>query len=157
VSLLRRADIVREVAERLELPELKAVAQEPMVSEALRVSVLYHDGRAPASVATLRRGHSDECPLQVVYDKLPRPASLEFTIPLDRYKELLLKLRRARFDKLDDEENLPYFDVDLWLIERVAGSFFHDVVLCPVSARGHHRELVLVLRELLPEAVREGA
>jgi hypothetical protein len=84
-------------------------------------------------------------------------ASLKLNIPLVRYQDLLLALRRARFDTLDDEDDLPYLGVDLWLIERAAGSFYHDIVVCPTNAKGHHREIVLALRQYLPEAVRTGA
>jgi hypothetical protein len=156
MSLSRRADPIRLIAARLGQGELKQIASGPGVSEALRVSIHYHDGRAPNSVATLHRGHTGNCRLLVVYDKAPRPVAFNFEIPLERYRLLLASLRRSRFDSLDDEENVPFFGVDLWLVERMAGSFYHDVVLCPTSARGHHRELVLALREHLPQSIRQG-
>lgn len=156
-SLSRRADPIRLIATRLGQGELKQLTNEPTVSEALRVSIHYHEEDAPNSVATLRRGHGDDCQLQVVYDKAPKPVKFEFEVAVDTYRELMKAIRQAKFDTLDDEENLPYFGVDMWLIERVAGSFYHDIVLCPTSARGHHRELVLAMKELLPQSVRKGA
>ena len=156
MSLARRADPIRLVAARLGQRELKQIGSDPGMSEALRVSIHYHDGRAPNSVATLQRGHSGNCRLQVVYDKAPRPVAFRFEVPLERYRSLLASLRQARFDSLDDEEDVPFFGVDLWLVERVAGSFYHDVVLCPTTARGHHRELLLALREHLPQSIRQG-
>jgi hypothetical protein len=44
--------------------------------------------------------------------------------------------------------------VDVWLVERAAGSYFHDVVLSPGTATGHHRELVIAIKTHLPEAIR---
>lgn len=153
----RRADPMRLIATRLGLPELKTITHQPTISEAIRVSIHYHDRRAPDSVATLERGHGNTCHLSIIYDKSPRRATLEFTWSLERYHTLLAALRRARFDFLDDDDDLPLTTVDLWLIERVAGSFYHDLVISPGSARGHHREIVLALREHFLEAVREGA
>lgn len=157
MSLSRRADPIRLIAARLGQGELQKITSNPSINEAVRVSIHYHDGRAPNSVATLQRGHGDNCQLHLAYDKSPRMAKLTLNIPLSRYQELLMALRRARFDRLDDDEDLPYFGVDLWLIERAAGSFYHDIVVCPTSAKGHHREIILALRQFLPEAVRTGA
>lgn len=158
MSLSRRADPMRLIAARLGQDELQKITSNPAINEAVRVSIHYHDGeQAPNSVATLQRGHGDNCELQLLYDKSPRMAKLKLSIPSTRYQALLVALRRARFDALDDEEDLPYFGVDLWLIERAAGSFYHDIVVCPTSAKGHHREIVLALRQHLPEAVRKGA
>jgi hypothetical protein len=157
MSLSRRADPIRLIAMRLGQGELQKITSNPAINEAIRVSIHYHDGRGPNSVATLERGHGDHCQLHLAYDKSPRMASLKLNIPLVRYQNLLMALRRARFDTLDDEDDLPYLGVDLWLIERAAGSFYHDIVVCPTNAKGHHREIVLALRQYLPEAVRTGA
>jgi hypothetical protein len=72
----------------------------------------------------------------------------------ERYKALLVALRRVSFDTMDDQPDVPFFGVDLWLVERASGSFYHDVVLSPEGARGFYRELVLALREHLKEALR---
>ncbi len=158
MSLSRYAEPMRLLAMRLGVLELhQLMQQQPTVHEALRVSVHYYDWRSPDSIATLTRGHGDSCQLQLIYDKTPKAAQLDLTVPLLRYQQVLAALRRARFDSLDDEADMPHTSVDLWLIERIAGSFYHDVVLCPAHAGGHHREIVLALREKLPEAVREGA
>lgn len=157
MSLSRRADPIRLIATRLGQGELQKITSDPSINEAIRVTIHYHDGRAPNSVATLKRGHGDHCQLHLVYDKSPKKAQVTLQIPLSRYQELLMALRRARFDSLDDDKDLPYFGVDFWLIERAAGSFYHDIVVCPTSAKGHHREVVLALRQYLPESVRTGA
>ncbi len=157
MGLLRRADPLRLLASRMGLAELVQVTRQPTVNEALRVSIHYHDGRAPDSVATLRRGLGSACELDVIFDRSPKRAFLHYDISPQRYQDLLVAMRRVNFDKLDDEEDLPFLGVDLWLIERAAGSFYHDVVVCPDTARGHHRELILAFRQYLPEAVRQGA
>lgn len=157
MGLMRRADPLRLLAARMGLAELTQVIREPTVNEALRVSIHYHDGRSPDSVATLRRGLGEMCQLTVIYDRSPKRATLRYDIDLERYRDFLVALRRVKFDTLDDEEDLPFLGVDLWLVERAAGSFHHDVVLCPETARGFHREIILALGQHLPEAVREGA
>jgi len=160
MSLLRAADSLRQTALLLGQGSLRAEAVKPGVNEALRVSIQYHDGRTPDSVATLRRGHGATCILTVVYSKVASDQSwyaYTFSVLLERYQKLLAALRLAQFDRRDDAENLPSHGADLWLIERAAGTFFHDVVLAPALATGHHREFVMALRAHLPEAVRELA
>jgi hypothetical protein len=156
MSIHRRADAIRLVAVRLGQGELKDITQKPGIHEALRVSVYYHDGRAPNSVATLMRSLSATCRLQVAYDKTPNPVYFDLTVPSQKYQALLLDLRRTRFDKLDDQPDVPFFGVDLWLVERIAGSFYHDIVLCPSSAESNYREVMLSIRMHIPESVRQG-
>lgn len=148
---------MRLIATRLGLAEMKVLTLRPPIHEALRVSIHYEKGDAPDSVATLERGRGDACRLQVVYDKVARPAVLEYAIDLPRYQRLLANLRQTGFDKLDDEDDVPFVGVDLWLVERAAGSFYHDVVISPEHAQGKHAEVVRLLREYLMEAVRKGA
>lgn len=157
MGLSRRADPLREIAARMGLPEFRLLTQQPTVNEAVRVTIHSDDVRQADSVATLVRGHHQvDCTLQVVYDRPQKQARLHFDIPQPRYQHLLGALRRARFDHLDDEPDLPFLGVDLWLIERAAGSFRHDIVLCPASASGNYREFVRAFREYLPESVRPG-
>lgn len=156
MSLHRRADPIRLIAVRLGQGELKHITQQPGVHEALRVSVSYHDGRAPNSVATLTRGRGETVHLQLAYDKTPEPVHFDLTLPRSRYQDLLLALRRTRFDHLDDQPDMPFFGIDLWLVERVAGSFYHDVVLCPDTAQDAHRAIVQAVHEHLPESIRPG-
>lgn len=156
MSIFRRADQLRLIAVRLGQGELKNVTQEPGVHEALRVSVFYHDGRAPNSVATLRRSLGETCALQVAYDKSPRPVYFDLSVPRERYQNLLGMLRRTGFDNLDDQPDLPFYGIDLWLVERSAGSFYHDIVLSPETAGGNYREIVRAFRQYLQESIREG-
>ncbi|HEX3052474.1 MAG TPA: hypothetical protein VHP83_17565 [Aggregatilineaceae bacterium] len=149
----RRADPIRLIALRLNQDELRNLTHRPGINEAFRVTIQYHDAQHPNQVATLTRGHS-ECSLSIVYDKPGKLLDFRHTIPAERYKELLTSLRRTKFDTLDDQPDVPYFGVDLWLVERASGSFYHDVVMSPDSARGHYRELLLAMREHLKEALR---
>ncbi len=150
----RRADPIRLIALRLRQDELRYVVQQPGVNEALRVTIQYHDGRHPNQVATLTRGHGAECTLLVVYDRPGRDVRFTYPVTLERYMTLLSALRRAGFDALDDQPDVPYFGVDLWLVERASGSFYHDVVLQPESAAGLHGEIAGAIRTQLREALR---
>jgi len=150
----RRADPIRLIALRLRQDELRNVTQQPGKNEAFRVTIQYHDAAHPNQVATLARGHSGGCVLAVVYDKPNKDVHFEYPVEAERYRALLAALRRVKFDSMDDQPDVPYFGVDLWLVERASGSFYHDVVLSPESARGFYRELILAIREHLKEAVR---
>jgi hypothetical protein len=158
MSLSRQADTLRLIAERLSLPTLQQFAAQPGVNEAVRLSIAYHDARHPNSTATLCRGIGKTCQLSVAYerhDQQGKPLIYDFQIPLVRYQTLLTALRGSQFDTLDDSPDMPPYGVDLWLVERASGRFFHDVLLAPPAARGHHRELVMALRGHLAEAMRE--
>ena len=151
----RRADPIRLIALRLRQDELKNVVHQPGVNEAFRVTIQYDSREHANQVATLTRGHGGGCALKVVYDKPGKEVYFTYTVEADRYKALLAALRRVNFDTMDDQPDVPFFGVDLWLVERASGSFYHDVVLAPESARGFYRELVLALREHLKESLRE--
>jgi len=150
----RRADPIRLIALRMKQDEVRNVVQRPGVNGAFRVTIQYHDARHPNQVATLIRGHSGPCTLHVVYDKPGKDVHFTYAIEAARFTTLHTVLRRIRFDGMDDQPDVPFFGVDLWLVERGSGSFYHDVVLSPDSARGFYRELILALREHLKEALR---
>jgi hypothetical protein len=149
----RRADPIRLIALRLMQNELRHLTHQPGINEAFRITIQYHDGRHPNQVATLVRGHAGAT-LNVVYDKPNKSVFFTYPVEADRHQALLTAIRRLKFDKLDDQPDVPYFGVDLWLVERASGSFYHDVVMAPDSARGFYRELVLTLRQHLKEALR---
>ena len=150
----RRADPIRLIALRLRQGEMRHLTQQPGINEAFRVTIQYHAAEHPNQVATLTRGHSSPCALKAVYDKPGKDVHFVYEVEIERYKTLLAALRRVKFDTLDDQPDVPYFGVDLWLVERASGGFYHDVVLSPESARGFYRELVLAIREHLKEALR---
>ena len=157
MSLQRRTAPLKQIAERLGLATLPNLIAKPGTNEVVRLTVQYHDGRSPDSVATLIRGHGSACQLLVHYLKSPKPIDYNFEIPLERFQKILSILRQSKFDAMDDEEDLPYLGADFWLVERASGTFHHDVMLCPESAKGHHRELVLGFRSHLSESVRQLA
>lgn len=150
----RRADPIRLIALRLRQNELRTVTQQPTVNEAFRVTIQYADPQFPNQVATLTRGHGGTASLTVIYDKPGKQVYFTYPVEAARFQDFLAALRRAKFDHLDDQPDVPYFGVDLWLVERASGSFYHDVVMSPDSARGFYRELLLAIRQYLREAVR---
>jgi len=150
----RRADPIRLVALRLRQDELRNVTRQPGVNEAFRVSIQYHDARHPNQVATLTRGHGGSAALRVIYDKPNKSVHFDYSIPFDRCRALLTALRQIKFDALDDQPDVPYVGVDLWLVERASGSFYHDVVLAPASAHGPYRELISAIEAQLKEGLR---
>lgn len=149
----RRADPIRLIALRLMQSELRFLTHQPGINEVIRLTIQYHDGRHPNQVATLVRGHA-RTTLKVIYDKPNKSVFFTYPVETDRYQTLLAALRRLKFDRLDDQPDVPYFGVDLWLVERASGSFYHDVVLQPESATGAHGEIVSAIREQLKEALR---
>ncbi|MBN1965839.1 MAG: hypothetical protein JW910_14400 [Anaerolineae bacterium] len=150
---MRRADLLRFIAGRLELPALRDVARGPGVIAAYRVTIEYHNGRHPNQVATLIRRQAGAA-LTVVYRRVHAQPEFTFTVDAERYRAFDAALRRLGFDRLDDQSDLPSIGVDLWLVERASGSHLHDFVLSPEQAVGLYASVVGVVREHLPQAVR---
>lgn len=82
---------------------------------------------------------------------------IRHSISLGRLTALLLAWQQAGFDRLSDQPELPLHGLDLWLLERAAGTFVHSVIVAPQTATGQHAALVAAVREYLPEALREVA
>jgi len=158
MMLWRYSEAPRLLAERLSLPPVQGLVGGAGVYEAVRLTCCYADPAKPDHCATLLRVGGETCPLTVVYDHNSREGTVfayTFQVPFARYLQILACLRGAGFDTLDDDPNLSAFSAPLWRVERAVGRFYHDVLLSPASARGHHRELVMGLRQHLPEALRE--
>ncbi len=150
----RQTAPLRQIATLVNEPTLRKVMATPGVHESVRVSVRYHDARSPDSVATLTRG--TRTALRVVYtrfDDAGQPFAYDFRPPAESFGHVMAALRLNKFDHLDDDPDAPRYGADLWLLERAAGTFFHDVLLSPSSARGHHREIVVALRAHMPQAL----
>jgi hypothetical protein len=152
----RRAAPLRFIAVRLAIPELEAAVRQPGVAECLRVTIQYHDGRHPDQVATLTKLQSvSPIRLAVHYRRAnDRPLVLDYTVESERFTALNAALRKLGFDKLDDFPDIPWYGADLWLVERAAGTFHHDIILAPDTATGCHAEIVRLIREHLREATR---
>lgn len=153
----RRADALRLIALRLEVPPLESVARTPGTTEAYRLTVHYLDGQHPDQIATLTLGQatSGTAALTVHYRRADgRPFVLTPPIPIGRARTFASELRNLGFDRLDDMPDLPWRGAELWLIERAAGSFGRDLVLSPGTAHGVYAQIVALVRERWPEAVR---
>lgn len=147
---------LRFIATRLSVPELEQVAREPGVAEALRITVQYHDGRHPDQIATYIKTQPTGVIRATVYYRRAseKPLILEYSVDSARFKAANALLRKLGFDKLDDCDDIPWHGADLWLVERAAANFHHDMIIAPNSATGAHAEIVRLVREHLHEAVR---
>ncbi|MFQ3535745.1 MAG: hypothetical protein SNJ58_07695 [Aggregatilineales bacterium] len=147
---------LRLIALRLEVAELDAVVRAPNVVEAWRLTVHHHDGRAPDQIATWLklRGQPSAEMTTVYWRAAEKPLILKHTIPPERYQAFVKGARQLTFDKLDDTPNIPWIGADLWLLERAAGGFHHDVILVPDRAEGVHAALITLIRDHVKEALR---
>jgi hypothetical protein len=75
-------------------------------------------------------------------------------IELDRYEAFMRALQKVRFDHLTDQPGLPAHGIDLWLVERAAGSFSKSIILSPKHAEGQYATIVDAVKTYLPEALR---
>ncbi len=150
----RQADTLRLVAVRLGLPTLSEVVRRPGINEAYRVTILYREARHPAQVSTLTHARDGSAWLEVVYKRTHHHPAFEYPLTADQYRSFDLALRKLSFDRLGDQPNLPYIGVDLWLIQRAAGSYCHDLVLSPESPPGVYGWIMDMVKERLPQAVR---
>ncbi|MGQ9887156.1 MAG: hypothetical protein ACUVSX_01580 [Aggregatilineales bacterium] len=152
----RYAALLRDIAEALGLPPVRQLARAPGVCAVCRVTVHHDDRHALDSVATIIRDSAGVA-LEVRYEGLRYLRPVRHALTLDRLTALLLAWQRAGFDRLRDQPGLPLRGVDLWLLERAAGTFVHSVIVAPQTATGQHAALVAAVREHLPEALREVA
>jgi hypothetical protein len=152
----RRAAPLRFIAVRLAVPELENAVRQPGVAEAFRLTVQYHDGRHPDQIATLLKMQATgPIKLSVHYRRAnDKSLVLEYSVEQNRFVLLDAALRKLGFDKLDDPPEFPWYGADLWLVERAAGTFHHDIIIAPDSATGPHADIVKLIRESLPQAVR---
>ncbi|PJF37136.1 MAG: hypothetical protein CUN49_01785 [Candidatus Thermofonsia Clade 1 bacterium] len=147
---------LRLIALRLGVAELETVVGAPNVVEGWRLTIHHHDGRAPDQIATwLRLRGQDVAHMTTVYRRASeKPLTLTHLIPAERYQAFLKGARQLNFDKMDDPPSIPWIGADLWLLERAAGGFHHDVILVPDRAEGAHAALIALLRDQLKEALR---
>jgi hypothetical protein len=147
--------ILRHLAARMRIPPLREVAKLPGIKEAYRMTVHYGAMRAPDSVSTLTIDRNLQPALTSVYLGFFDHKAITKRIALQQYEALRSGLIRYRFDHLTDQTNTPYYDVDLWLVERAANSFSKSVLIAPENAQDQHARIVELVRQHLPEAVRE--
>ena len=147
--------VLRVIADRTGAQPLQKVARQPGVQGAFRISLHYYDKRSCDSVATLCRYTSeDERTLEVRYVGAFREKPLFYSIGLDQYDAFTRALQKLRFDHLSDQPGLPAHGIDLWMVERAAGSFYKSVILAPKYAAGEYAAIVDAVKAHLPEALR---
>ncbi len=151
----RHASILREVANRCGLSPVKPIARQPGVRGVYRVTVYYGDARARNSVGTLVRGALGNPTMEVVYHGRFDHRPLVYTLDADRYEAFALALQKTGFDRLPDQPHIPFYGVDLWLVERAAGEFLKSLVLAPSIVRQPYTTIVNLIDHYLPEALRE--
>lgn len=151
----QHAFLLRSIAERLKQPPVRQIIKQPGMRDVYRVTIFYHDRRALDSVATLTNRHTAEPQLAIAYRRVFRERPLLHTIPRTRYEHFVNTLNHLRFDHLRDQAGLPqYQSLDLWMIERAAGTFVRGIILAPETAEGVHAEVVNAIKTHLPEALR---
>ncbi len=147
---------LRFIALRLNLPDLAVDARRPGVAEAFRITVKYHDARHPDQVATATKMQAYSAPQLAVHYRraAENPLILEHTLDLERFRSFMAALKKLGFDKLDDASDIDWYASDLWLVERGASSFHHDIIVAPETAVGAHAELVRLVRDQMHESIR---
>lgn len=145
---------LREIAASAGLPTVQHMAKQPGVQGVYRMTVRYNAGRAHHSAATIVRSQVDRISLEVVYERLFGHKPLVYPVSLKQYEAFAAALHTAGFDRMSDQRDVPFFGVDLWLVERAAGSFVKSVIIAPRTAVNPHIAVVKAIEYYLPEAVR---
>jgi hypothetical protein len=147
---------LRFIATRMAIPEMDKVARQPGVTEAFRLTIQYHDARHPDQVATMvKMQGSANARIDVGYRRASDQVMwLDYQLSSERFHVFCNTLRRLGFDKLDDMENIPWYGADLWLVERAAVSFHHDLILAPDRVSGTYMEIVKLIQDSLREVLR---
>jgi hypothetical protein len=149
------ASQLRAIADQMGQPTTTQIAKTPGVSAVYRLTVRYHDRRASDSVATLRRIGKNDALLEIVYRGLFNHKPVTATLDNERYSAFVDALQKVHFDSLSDQQNIPPHGVDLWLLERGAGTFNKTVIIAPELTGSVYARLVYLVGSTLPEAVRE--
>jgi hypothetical protein len=145
--------LLRGVAQRIGLATVAQMARRPGVQAVYRVTVHYFDGRACDSVATLCKTAANDMTFEVHFQNALGGKPLTPLITPARYDEFVKALQNIRFDRMSDQLNLPSTS-DVWLVERAAGTFTHNVLVAPEAAIDSHARLVNAVKNGLPEALR---
>ena len=151
------APTLRAIAQRMKLYPVAQLALQPGITAVYRVTVYYADQRAYHTVATLQKTPVTGAALELRYEGAFGSKSLHYTLIPARYEGFAAGLRSGGFDRLPDAPELTAKEgtVDVWMLERAAGSFYHSVIVAPVLAHDAYAKMVAAVRQNLPEAVRE--
>jgi hypothetical protein len=147
--------MLRNLAVRMGVSPLRQVALLPGTKAVYRVTVHYETGRAADCIATLRRWGMEDAVVETVYLGRFGHKPIVRRLSLADYEYFAATMQSLRFDQLADEDKLPFYGADLWLVERAAGGFLKGVVFTPASTASVYLQLMATIRQYLPEAVRE--
>jgi hypothetical protein len=150
----QQAHLLRSIAERLGQRPVKAIIKAPDVLAVYRITVYYHDRRAHESCATLCDRRVGGAQLSVAYRGMFSQKPIVYRLSEARYEAFTQALHKLRFDHMGDQPRMPLYGLDFWMIERAAGSFLRSVIVAPQTAAGAHAQLVGLIKEHLPEALR---
>jgi hypothetical protein len=149
------AGLLRDIAARAGVERVRQVALRPGVKAVYRVTIQYDRMRAADTVATLISRNTGEALLEVVYLGHFGNRPITRQLSARQVEDFAVTLSALAFDKLPDQPNIPFYGVDVWLVERGAGGFVKSVLVAPAVAKDAHAGLVECVRAALPEAVRE--
>jgi hypothetical protein len=150
----RHAALLRDIAEQMAQQPVRLLADRPGVRAVYRVTVRYDDRRALDAVTTVTRDGAGAA-FTVYYEGLHHLRPAAQPLPPERFTALAQAWQRAGFDRLHDQPGLPLRSLDLWLLERAAGTFVHSVIVAPQTAVDGWAALVEAVRQHLPQALRE--
>ncbi len=146
------ADALRLISDRLGLPTLRDEIKRPGVNEAWRLTIRFGaDSERADQVATLTIWHAASV-LEVVYRAPSTAIRAKHILPMERYRPFARRMLELGFDRMDDQPGINPTS-EIWLIERVAAHYHHDLVVSPPGASGPHAEIVDCFRKHLPEAI----
>lgn len=150
----RYAFLLHGIVDRAGLPSARQIALLPGMRAVHRVIMHRHDLRAADSIATLKRSGPEDAVLEVVYVGHfgHRPISRRLT--LNAYQALVDQFLKLNFDRLGDQD-VDYYQLDLCMVERAAGSFTRSVIFAPQKAAGVYLSLYQLIQTYMPEALRE--
>ncbi|MBC8170810.1 MAG: hypothetical protein H7X77_04040 [Anaerolineae bacterium] len=149
--------LLHNLANRAGVPPLKQVALQPGMKTVWRVTVHYDRVATSHVIVTLKRFGYENVVVETVYPGHFGNQPITRSLQLADYERLTQALQQFDFDKLSDQPNIPFYGVDVWLVERAAGGFLKSVGFSPQSASGDHARLMALLRQYLPEVTREIA
>ncbi|MBC8097818.1 MAG: hypothetical protein H7Y11_00110 [Armatimonadetes bacterium] len=147
--------LMRATTEAMGIVPLRQVAQLPGTRAVYRVTTYHHQRRVADAVITLRRSGAQDALVEAVYLGCFGHQPLRRALSLTQFEAFTSALQRVDFDHLSDQPALASHDVNVWRVERAAGSFLKSVLVMPHQAFGTYAGLVTLLRTVLPEAQRE--
>lgn len=149
------AAILRSLAERAGLPSIKQIAGLPGTKSVYRITLHYPDQHASDVIGTVRVSRTESSVLQLVYYGHFNNKPLIYPLDDARLNPFTQRLSKLNFDKLFDQTDIPYYGVDLCMMERGSGGFLRSVIFAPKHTQGIYTELFDTIQTYLPEMMRE--